>query len=134
MKALDIFLSEPLIRQAWTAHEAFRRLHYPADDIFVVLGQNIAVMLKEDDKEFIVNVGVHPRGSEWFGQLWSVFVEGLQEMPQSALDQAWAGSVFFHHAAEFLVRLRAKGFEPRGEDDHTLNWTHNLPRNVDKST
>lgn len=124
MKALDIFLSEPLIRDAWTAHEAFRRLDFPADDIFVLLGANIAVMLKTDGKEFTVNVGVHPRGSEWFGQMWSAFVEGLDDIPQSALDEAWKGSVFFTHSLEFLTALRGKGFELPTSDPDGRNLLH----------
>lgn len=119
-KARDLLLSDPLLRHCWEAHEAFRRLGFDSADIFVVLGENVAVMLRDQDKEFTVDLGVHVNGSEWFGNHWTLVAEGINDgdVSDSILEQIWAASPFRNQPMGFLMALKGKGFDlPDDEDE-----------------
>lgn len=123
-KATDLLLSDFMLRECWEAHQAFRRLNFAADDIFVVLGLNVAVMLRAQDKEFTVNLGVHPNGSEWFGSHWSIVAQAQNDgdIPESLLDRIWEQSPYRNNPLPFLMALKNKGFElPKGEPEQLMN-------------
>lgn len=71
---------EPLLEMAWATHEAFRRLGFAADDIFVLTTEadELFVQLKTQGKEFNVRVG--PLGElshETFNARWLSFVDRI---------------------------------------------------------
>ena len=70
---------EHQIEMAWATHEAFRRLGFAADDIFVLTTTHdeVYVQLRTQGKEFNVRIDLLGQGMthEQFNERWLAFIE-----------------------------------------------------------
>lgn len=113
---------QEIIHVLWTCHEAFRRLGFPADDIFIscavidpATGQKTAgVVLMTQGKQF----GIHTRpvrDPEAFLKKWVAFAEGLhlRKPDDKELMDIWEKSEIRMQAGELVGRLLLKGIRCR---------------------
>jgi len=123
----------PVMRAALGAHEAFRKVGFSSDDIFVELAKSpsapdghigIFVTLKRKSPtnpkktvDYRVAVGFWPKGhkaQQKFVQGWRQLVKATQEhrVSQEDLDRCWQESEPHKKATEFVLGLVTRGMLP----------------------
>jgi hypothetical protein len=108
------------ILEVWAYHEAFLRLGFSPDDIFVSVhtdpraGQVFGVILRAQGLQFIVNVA-NASNEKTFFAAWKRFSEDLNgnRLSKDELKQRWEKSKAFGQKVELLMALLDKGFEIR---------------------
>lgn len=119
MKNLNDY-SENVLK-IWTYHEALRRLGFLPGDIFVDIHRepmaNMLVfasgcVLRTQNKEFTVSCGAYPDEAAAKVALdeWDEFVAQLPSFEDEALQEVFEASEVWGKSAEFVLRLREKGF------------------------
>ena len=106
-------------------HEALRTLGFAADDIYVSSGRSVAhpfnppalfVILKTQDKEFVVTVGVYESESAVDKALvqWTEFATLLNEkaFDEKRLEEIFHSSNLGRSKTQFVASLFSKGFRP----------------------
>jgi len=109
----------PILRAVLGAHEGFRKVGFPADDIYVELGANpevrddelmVFVTLKSAGKEFRVQVGPWPRDNvDALHTQWTALCAALHDIPQADADRIWHESLPFRNAVGFTLAIMNKG-------------------------
>lgn len=103
----------PAIKEALAVHEAFRRLNFTPDEIFLRLsGTQLFVTVQRGDKEFNSLVGQHFQATEeilrahWDQAVhaWNVTMSELQRRA------IYEGSLICRMATEFVAAIVTKGF------------------------
>jgi len=113
MKSADI---PPAIREALGCHEAFRRLGFPADEIYVQLREDkmMFVILQSQGKRFVHATGVLDMTQEEFEAAWMATAEAVNSrtITDEELHKICSSSVPSRHAHAFITALLEKGFKP----------------------
>ena len=104
----------PAIKEALAVHEAYRRLHFTADEIFVVLDKQrqLFVMVRRGGREFHTLVGVDFQATadtlrahwEQACHAWNV------TMTEAERQAIYSASRISKTAAPFVAAIVAKGF------------------------
>jgi len=114
------------IREGLAYHEAFRRLGFPSDKIFLAHTDGrgpvwLAVVLRAQDKEFICVI--HPGLAEPLEQIqerWAAATMAWNSGTDSELDDIWVRSEVFSKKTEFLFKMLAKGFQLPADSETRL--------------
>lgn len=114
--------SEP-IRKLWVIHEAFRRLGFSSDDIYVgqhnepvwgVTTPTLNCTLKTQEKEFVVSIAHYKKGEIWraFDE-WTDFVTKMTngEFSERDLMELFHEWPFPGTMTQFVMALTVKGFK-----------------------
>lgn len=107
------------VQYAWCAHQAFRRLGFKADDIWLIIAKagddneqlHAFMTLKTQGKEIHVDCG---RADEkTFPELWKSFCKAFNEnkFREKALRKVFDASNFTTHTAQFVMLLLNRGFQ-----------------------
>lgn len=103
----------PAIREALAVHEALRRLHFTADEIFLKLsGRNLYVLARRGDREFHTLVGEgFDATQDVLGAHWEHACNAWNVTMSEAERQAiYAGSEVCRQSVGFVAAVIAKGF------------------------
>jgi hypothetical protein len=105
----------PVVREMLAVHEAFRKLGFESDDIFVMLDDpdgHAKVILRAQGKQFIVRMD-----GEWHASVkdrmkaWEKAVEAWNgTMTDDDRQEIWQGSHIVENTAAFVIMLDSKGF------------------------
>lgn len=112
MKWADI---HPVFREALGTHEAFRKLGFPAEDIFVHLNpdRTMLVVLKTQNKDFTVTVGsfnkslTYPTWKMSWNAVGLAVIEG--RVSEKDLERIWRSCYVYRQKVEFLMGISSKG-------------------------
>jgi len=110
-------LEEPrVIREALAVHEAFRRLGFPSEQIFVLPGAGaadlFAVVLKYDgDKQYVVTSGEQGMSFDEMMSRWPRAVEAWNSGPETVRQAIWEGSEILGRAFDLAASLMDRGIE-----------------------
>lgn len=108
----------PVIQEALCVFEAFRRLGFQADDIYMVHDDHgMGILLKSGGREFNVRVGEVPVSGPKLGALWEQAAEAWNSAPQHEIDALWRKSAVLRNGTGLCSALILHGF-PLGR---TLN-------------
>jgi hypothetical protein len=103
-----------VIREALCLHEAFRRLGFPSEDIYVLGPQagRIGVAVQKTGKSFAVEVGQQCHLSdEAFEKLWDRAVVWFnEEASEDELQEMWENSKVLKNSTLLVSELQARGF------------------------
>lgn len=99
-----------IIVEALCVHEAFRRLGYPSDDIYVIYGspenpKHLSILVKWGQKEAYVNVGVLDMSADEFKALWELAIPAWNGASQEVAMHYWNTSLIRQNAVPFAVNL-----------------------------
>lgn len=107
------FALELALNEALAVHEAFRRLGFPADELFfAVYKDGLAVELRQGEREFVVRVA-KPLGvdSALLTAAWTTKVEWWNTIAtEEQRASIWQASQVANGGAVFVLGLAAKGF------------------------
>lgn len=109
MKLKDV---QQIVIDALCYHEAFIRLGFKADDIFVGHEEAIVfVVLKTQNNEFIVKLGVLALTEAQFAQVWNDVSNAYNSgaFDTTELQAAFLRTFPAKEAQNFLAAIRAKG-------------------------
>ena len=112
MKWADI---HPVFREALGTHEAFRKLGFPAEDIYVHLNpdRTMLVVLKTQNKDFTVTVGSFNKSvtyQKWKNSWTAVGLAVIERrVSEKVLDRIWRSCYVYRQKVEFLMGIYAKG-------------------------
>lgn len=120
--------THPTIRQLIGCHEGFRKLGFPADNLFVepashalgiAPGEMMCFMLlKWRGKEFRIGCGPWPKADEQgLRTQWHAACAAVQKatMPQEDWDRMWQESFIYKDRFGFIMALSSRGITaPRG--------------------
>lgn len=113
----------PSLRAAIGVFESLRKLGFLADDIYIELANNSAcspselmvfILLRAQDKEFRVGVGMWPRDAlsdERLELQWRALCAAMhdREVPQEDMDRIWQESAIYRDKAGFVAAILNKG-------------------------
>lgn len=115
----------PAIRQCVGIHEAFRKLGFISDDIFVgCCGSTAIVLLRTQGKEFSVTAGIYDGGQAKFAEEWTKTASAIRagEVPMADLNENYETLLNSMNSFGFLVALEAKGINiPKKRQNPSLN-------------
>ena len=98
-------ITDPTVREALAIHEAFLRIGYSPEEIFVKIGKMLVVVLRSCGRDFSVSAGL----CEISLDEWQAAVEEWNK--STALrKEIYEQSGIFANGAKFLMALRAAGF------------------------
>ena len=125
-KALSIVLDEAL-----AVHEGFRRLGFEADDLFLGSdSEKVVVILRTQDKEFVVACGFIETTEEALAQAWNEKVHRWNDpdgMTNSERAQLFETSNFSSMAIPLLAGLIQKGIRLPASATRPTQPAPNLP-------
>lgn len=103
----------PALRECLAAFEAYRRLGYQADDIFMIRGANgLFMQLKEGAKEFIVAGGMWRGTDDQLMKLWTeccaAWNGGFNEAQK---QEIWEASFVRQNSVALVAAMKVKGFD-----------------------
>jgi len=111
----------PILLDAWTVHEALRKLGFSAEDIYLVpsvpidaphTGEWLCVVLRAQGKEFVKPIG--PIGNatsrEALYQKWSDLAEELKTVPRAVLARIYSER-FLDKGGAFKIAKRLLDLE-----------------------
>ena len=113
---------QEIIHALWTCHEAFRRLGFSADDIYVSCNvldphtkkMNAGSILRTQGKEFSIYIAPvdDPKA---FLMKWVAFAEAMpnRQPDDKELADIWAKSAVRTRGIELIMALEAKGIHCR---------------------
>lgn len=103
---------DPIFSEAWAAHEAFRKLGFPSDVIFMHRNPDggLHVVLKHRGLQFAVTVGV-VAADTWEAD-WTRFAEAVnsRQFSDVVLQTLWEQSAALRGSTPMLVAMHNKGF------------------------
>lgn len=116
MKLTDL---HPTIQEALALHEAFRRLKFPADDIFVIVGNApegpaLFVQARRHGCEFTATAGLYEPPPD-FAERWAKVTAAWNgDGKTMTLDHKtiWEGSNVKRRVFDFVMAMYAKGMLP----------------------
>lgn len=124
MKFNDI---HPVYRQAIGCHEAFRKLGFPSEEIFVLYqggDSTLFVTLESQGKKFNVAVGRMVLTQGQFEKDWGEITTKINDgtVSQADLDAIWQDSMPAKDSTGFLLALYEKGIQvPKTMERHRQN-------------
>jgi hypothetical protein len=111
MKLADI---PPLLKEALAVHEAFRKLAFTPDEIFIHPSTTkLRVVVIRGDNRFAVDVGVNTIPMAEFERTWGEAVEAWNTGKDFEQKAIWENSAVRRDAVGFVVALLDKGFAVR---------------------
>lgn len=97
-------------KEALAFHNAFRRLGFKSDDIFIVLADSaLLVSLKVQGVEFNVEVGEVELSEEEFPGYWAGVVERFNFGPLEEVEEIWENSFIKGNFEKTSALIRGKG-------------------------
>jgi len=102
----------PALQEALAVHEAYRRLGFAAEDIYISQQNgNLFCILKTQGKDFVICVGALAECElEELTELWGAATYLWNEVAPEAERQAlWENSCILHDATGFVMALTEKG-------------------------
>jgi hypothetical protein len=115
---------DKVLREALATHEAFRKLHYSADDIYIALNSGpkelkeliqISMVLRSGGKQFTVTIGFVKESPAEVQKLWDDLGEKWNKTWTEEQRKAlWEGSSIRKNSVAFMAAFVSKGFESRG--------------------
>lgn len=104
---------------ALAAHEAFRRLGFKPEEIFVALNVGrMMVSLRRGDRVFNLMAGPYPGDYAEFMDEWDAAVEGWNgSMTDVERQRIWSTSEVRARSAEIVIALALKGFTVDSPDE-----------------
>lgn len=103
---------DPAIRHCLGVHEAFRKLGFPSDDIFIGAIQGIAwVVLRTQGKEFKVGAARTSRLQKEFEGLWSKTAQAIIDgkVSNDDLNRIFLETLVVKDSVRFVAAVLAKG-------------------------
>lgn len=110
---------EQIMDEALCYQEAFRRLGFTADEVFIGIdGPNtgtVKAIIRADDKDFAATCGYWEGDEKIFAEKWKAKIEwwNSPETPDAARTALWEKSAVAANATNLVVYLLAQGFELR---------------------
>lgn len=106
----------PAMREMLGAHEGFRKLGFPAEDIFVhyqLDGTVLVAVHGPNDREYAVHCGQTDLSRNAFRREWTRVAEAVRagRVPQPDLDRIWQESAVYKGRAHFVMSLFMKGVD-----------------------
>jgi len=115
IESLTIKSMEPAVREAICYHEAFRRLGFLPDDIWVGTNSTgqVTVELHAQGKVFTTIAGVceSAKDEQLFGVLWLKAMHLVIESTDEELQEIWESSFVKKNFIDFAKSMWEKGFE-----------------------
>lgn len=117
-----------IIRETLCLHEAFRKLGFSSDSIFVVIARvadpsralmheqtkvgdlAVHVQLKAQGLEYIGAIGPIPCEDSEFNEIWNNAVKWFNQGPEKELQAMWDASRIHRVLPSLLLALQDKGF------------------------
>lgn len=111
MGAYGSIVNKKTMEEALMAHEAFRRLGFPPDDIFVGLedGQMLVVPVR-GDLRFNLEVGAFEGTREEWLAAWDLAVQTWRAMPETECKEMWEASKVKAKGVDLVIAMVVKGF------------------------
>jgi len=115
-------MGDPALREALAVHEAFRRLGFTADEIFLKLGPmhgspsvhtHLQVVLRAQDKAFTVDIDAAAAGVvDDVRASWQALVSwwNSPDTPELERKELWTSSQVLKDGAAFCLALLERGF------------------------
>lgn len=117
------------IKECWAAHEVFRRLGFPPEDIYVATHQEattpwipltLFVVLKTQGKEFLVTCGGSYKSQKEADAAFREYSEFINALKQGAfseeqLTEVYEGSYIVNNSVQLLMALSNKGISCKFE-------------------
>lgn len=115
---------EPIYVDCWAWQQAFRKLGFPSDNIYVVFGRNgeipggpdwIFVVLKAQRLEFTVPVGARTMADDVFAKKWTEFCDAFNawQIDEADLVTAYGERMGTKHS-QLIEKMLRKGFRLPG--------------------
>lgn len=101
-------------REILGSHEVLRQLGFPAEEIFVFIGLNSAVVLKTQGREFSIAFPELPMPMDEFSAGWETICKGIEEIAQPLLDRCLADWRAKYDLPTMLMVIRSKGIQLPG--------------------
>lgn len=111
------------VKECWAVHEALRTLGFSSDDIYVASGHDgwqamnppaLFVILRAQEKEFIVTLGTYESDSEIEVALsqWTEFATRFNsgEFDKTKMERIFDDSNVVKNKVQFVMALTGKGF------------------------
>lgn len=105
----------PLFLEALSVHEAFRKLGFNSEDVFIARGLgpdrvlSILVGIKRDGQQFFLSVGHYDGTDEQLLSTWHEVVAVYKGSPEESLQNMWDNSSIKKQSVVFLNALIKKG-------------------------
>lgn len=97
-------------RDALACHQAFRRLGFKSDDIYVLYSDGFLYMiLKTQGKEFNINLGTIEINEIEFPKIWAEIVETFNTGPEQEVLEIWDKSLIKNNFQLISGLIRKKG-------------------------
>lgn len=102
------------VREAYSYYEAYRRLGFKPDDIYIVTSDEfptVGVKIEVQGKTFTATVTdlTDKSAFESFQNDWLQFYEQLQAIPETELQEIWDSSIVRANSWEFVAAIIKKG-------------------------
>lgn len=112
----------PLFSEALALFEAYRRLGFSSDEIFVVHARNgdVFVGVRSQGKEADTRVGKTDLSREKFRAHWEFWAEWLQRAPEVELQRMWEASLAKRAGRTIVEGLLAYGFKLRSAESENV--------------
>lgn len=109
----------PTVVSALGCLEAFRRLGFPADDLWVVVSgadKRLSIKAEQGGRNFILDVGELPGSEDEFRNAWTAAVAWWNggPIPTSLHDEVYRDCPIVRESVPFLLSLHSAGMRTRG--------------------
>lgn len=118
MTKFDLRAQHPVLLEALMAHQAFRQLGFPADNLFFSAGHDssgvygVQVLLRWGGRQFVLTIGMMPGVAyDDINNLWRTLVEQQPNYDAAEFDALWEESTARREFVTLAVSLKAKGIE-----------------------
>lgn len=103
--------TNPLFIDALGYHEALRRLGFLPDDIYMLIGTGyVQVVLKQESREFVINVGQSDLPDAELKSTWTTAIEEWNAGTDAERDVIWTLTKNRMSLLSFAIALKNKGF------------------------
>jgi hypothetical protein len=103
----------PAFREALAVHEAFRRLGFIPDQLFVTLDSEsqLFVILKHRGQDFAVCCGELSLTEAEFHEQWPALITAVNAgyMTEADMTSIWTNSYVYQNKVRFILAIKAKG-------------------------
>ena len=113
-------IKTPIHRELLALHMVIETLGIPADDIFVSHGKfdessfAVQVVIKREDKQFVIDVAEVKEDAETFKTAWLAAVDQYNALPREERSKILANSKTRAQAADLIAAIVSKGFVGQG--------------------
>ena len=110
------------LREALAAHEFFRRVGYPSDDLYIVYGDKdggttVTVQARwGEDKKAHAVIGACGYSAEDFGVMWAFAVDTWHAASMEDAVAMWRSSDMYRNASTAFTELAKRGMIRRTDD------------------